>query len=84
MGGGYIEPCRDYSGLWEVRVIFNKVLARELFGFDGERERIVLLHGYDKQTGQPASQSDLRKAHQFWLDYEKSHKVSPEAEVQDE
>src|SRR6266849_2401332 len=52
LGGGYIEKCHDYEGLWEIRVIQGGMLAREFFGFG--RERIVLLHGYIKRTGQPA------------------------------
>jgi hypothetical protein len=49
LGGGYIEKCHDYEGLWEIRVIYGGMLAREFFGFD--KERIVLLHGYTKRTG---------------------------------
>jgi hypothetical protein len=44
LGGGYIEKCHDYEGRWEIRVIHSGTLAREFFGFDGER--IVLLHSY--------------------------------------
>ncbi len=79
LGGGYIEKCREYGELWEIRAIHSKLLARELFGFDGER--IVLLHGYVKQTGEPASEIDLKKAFDYWQEYKKTHKVSP---VQDE
>ena len=46
LGGGLIEPCYDYRGLWEIRTILNGFLGRELFGFDGEHHRVVLLHGY--------------------------------------
>src|SRR5215467_3872350 len=35
LGGGLIEPCHDYKGLWEIRTIFNGFLGRELFGFEG-------------------------------------------------
>src|SRR5881398_29249 len=48
LGGGYIEKCHDYEGMWEIRVIHSRMLAREFFGFD--KERIVLLHGYTKRT----------------------------------
>src|SRR5260370_26976669 len=37
LGGGYLEKCHDYEGLWEIRVIHNRTLARELLGFDGNR-----------------------------------------------
>ena len=57
------------------RVIHSGTLARELFGFDGER--IVLLHGYVKRTGEPASQRDLNKASDYWKDYQKTRRVSP-------
>src|SRR5215470_13824002 len=57
LGGGYLEKCHDYQGLWEIRVIHSRMLARELLGFDGNR--IVLLHGYIKRTGQTASTGDL-------------------------
>jgi hypothetical protein len=76
LGGGLIEKCRrDYPGLWEVRAIHSKVLAREFFGFDGQR--IILLHGYVKQTGEPASESDMKKAFDYWQEYQRTHKVSP-------
>src|SRR5207244_3033243 len=64
LGGGYIEKCHDYEGLWEIRVIHGGTLARELFGFDGKR--IVLLHGYIKRSGQIASEHDLKKAFKYW------------------
>jgi hypothetical protein len=35
LGGGYVEPCRGYPGLWEMRAIASRTLARELFGVDG-------------------------------------------------
>ena len=75
LGGGYIEKCHDYEGLWEIRVIHSGVLAREFFGFD--RERIVLLHGYIKRTGQPASVVDLKKAFTYWREYMRTRHVSP-------
>ena len=75
LGGGYIEKCRDYEGLWEICVIHSKMLARELFGFDGNR--IVLLHGYMKRTGQTASKRDLKKAFDYWTEYIRTRLVSP-------
>jgi hypothetical protein len=75
LGGGYIEKCHDYQGLWEMRIIRSGTLAREFFGFDGER--IVLLHGYIKRTGQPASAHDLRKAFAYWTEYMHTRRVSP-------
>lgn len=78
LGGGYIEKCHDYNGLWEMRVIHNDMLARELFGFEGER--IVLLHGYVKHTGQPASERDLKQAFHYWMEYLRSRRISPEQE----
>jgi len=84
LGGGLIEPCHDYKGLWEIRTIFNGFLGRELFGFDGERNRVVLLHGYVKRVGQPASLSDLNQASDYWRDYQETHKISPELPEQEE
>src|SRR5260370_38420493 len=57
LGGGLIEKCHGSPGLWEIRVIYAKTLARGLFGFDGSR--ISLLHGHVKQTGEPASEHAL-------------------------
>ncbi len=83
LGGGYIETCRGYKGLWEIRVIHAETLARELFGFD--RERIVLLHGYVKRTGKPASERDLKKAFDYWTNYLETRRISPiEEETEDE
>jgi hypothetical protein len=75
LGGGYIEKCRDYKELWEIRAIYSGTLAREFFGFDGKR--IVLLHGYVKRTGQPESTRDFKKASMYWIEYKKTRRVSP-------
>ena len=75
IGGGYIEKCRDFQGLWEIRAIHSSTLAREFFGFDGER--IVLLHGYIKRTGQPASMRDMRQAFTYWEEYLQTRHISP-------
>jgi hypothetical protein len=77
LGGGLIEPCHGYPGLWEIRAIFSQTLARELFGFDDQR--VVLLHGYLKRAGQPASDKDLAKAADYWRDYLRTRRVSPPA-----
>jgi hypothetical protein len=82
LGGGFIEPCHGYSGLWEIRAIQNRWLGRELFGFD--ESRIVLLHGYVKWVGQPASVGDLERAHRYWQEYLRTHKISPAKEEPDE
>lgn len=82
LGGGFIEKCHDYKGIWKIRVIHSGTLARELFGFDGER--IVLLHGYIKRTGQPASISDLKKAFSYWTEYSRTHRISPVQEEENE
>jgi hypothetical protein len=82
LGGGLVEKCHDYNGMWEVRVIHSGTLARELFGFDGKY--IVLLHGYVKRTGQPASDYDLRKAFSYWTEYLRTHRISPIQEEDDE
>jgi hypothetical protein len=82
LGGGFIEKCHDYEGIWEIRVIFSRTLAREFFGFD--RERIVMLHGYTKRTGQPASASDLEKAFAYWKEYMRTRRVSPVQEEDNE
>ncbi|MGH2516664.1 MAG: hypothetical protein ACRDHP_13505, partial [Ktedonobacterales bacterium] len=37
LGGGKVEKCHNYPDLWEVRAIHSQTLARELFGFDGQR-----------------------------------------------
>jgi len=76
VGGGLVEACRGYAGLWEVRVIFSQTLARELFGFDGSRA--VMLHGYIKRAGEPASTRDLNRAAAYWQDYLNARRVSPE------
>ncbi len=75
LGGGYLEKCHNYNGLWEIRVIHGGTLAREFLGFD--RNRIVLLHGYVKRTGQPASEQDLSKAFAYWTEYLRTRCVSP-------
>jgi hypothetical protein len=75
LGGGYIEKCHDYEGIWEIRIIYNGTLARELFGFD--KERIVMLHGYTKRVGQPASVYDLNKAFGYWTEYLRTRNISP-------
>lgn len=82
LSGGYVEKCHDYKGMWEVRVIHGGTLARELFGFDGER--IILLHGYVKRTGQAAPEHELRKAFIYWTKYTRTRRVSPVQEEENE
>lgn len=82
LGGGYVEKCHSYENLWEIRAIHSNMLARELFGFD--RDRIVLLHGYVKRVGQPASERDLRLAYNYWLEYMRTRRISPIQEGHDE
>ena len=81
LGGGLIEPCHGYPGLWEMRAIFGQTLARELFGFEGQR--IILLHGYIKRAGQKASSKDLARAAEYLRDYQHTHRISPETDVID-
>jgi hypothetical protein len=76
-GGGLIEPCHGYPGVWEIRAIFAQTLTRELFGFDDQR--VVLLLGYLKRAGQPASDKDLARAANYWRDYLRTRRVSPPA-----
>lgn len=76
LGGGLIESCHGYAGLWEARTIFHKTLGREFFGFDGDH--VILLHGYVKQTGEPASTKDLSQAADYWREYQAARAVSPE------
>ncbi len=76
LGGGLIEPCHGYSGLWEMRAIFGQTLGRELFAFDGQR--LILLHGYIKRAGEKASAKDFAKAADYLRDYQNTHRVSPE------
>ena len=77
-GGGYLEKCRNYDGLWEIRAIHSGLLAREFLGFD--KNLIILLHGYIKHTGQPASEQDLSKAFAYWSEYLRARRVSPRKE----
>jgi hypothetical protein len=71
LGGGIIEPCHDYKGLWEIRAIHGQWLGREFFGFDGNQ--VILLHGYVKKSGQAAIQKELDQAALYWQDYQKTH-----------
>lgn len=82
LGGGYIEKCHEYRGMWELRVIQSGMLAREFFRFD--KEHIVLLHGYIKRTGEAASATDLRKAFTCWTEYLRTRYVSPVQEEKNE
>ncbi len=82
LGGGYIEKCRNYQGLWEIRVIFSDMLIREFFGFD--KRSIILLHGYIKQVGQPTSIRDMDIAYAYWAEYLRTRLVSPVQEEDNE
>jgi hypothetical protein len=75
LGGGYVEKCHGYPDMWEMRAIFNQMLGREFFGFDGAR--VVLLHGYVKRTGDPASIPEFDAAYRYWKEYTQSHRVGP-------
>lgn len=82
LGGGLIEACRGYQGLWEMRAIFNNALGREFFGFAGQQ--VILLHGYVKRVGQPASTPDLKLASAYWHDYQQTRRISPERPEEEE
>jgi phage-related protein len=82
LGGGFVERCHGYAGLWEIRVIHNQWLGREFFGFDADR--VVLLHGYVKRAGQKASTRDLDRAFACWTDYQRTHRISPMQEDSNE
>jgi hypothetical protein len=58
-----------------MRAIASRTLARELFGVDGTR--VVLLHGYIKRSGEPASIPELDRAANYWKDYQASRRISP-------
>lgn len=75
VGGGFIEPCHDYEGLWEIRVSLGKQLAREFFGFD--KNRAVLLHGIVKSEGHATPKKAFTEAFRYWKQYLKSRKISP-------
>ena len=79
---GISSSCHDYKGMWEIRVIYRGTPALEFFGFDNER--IVMLHGYTKRTGQPASAYDLEKAFSYWKEYMRTRHVSPVQEEDNE
>lgn len=82
LGGGLIKPCHNSPGIWEIRAIHSQQLAREFFGFDGQQ--VILLHGYVKRSGEKAVDKEFAKAHDYWKDYSKTHKVSPVEEEVDE
>ncbi len=75
LGGGLIEPCHGYAGLWEMRAIQNQWLGREFFGFDGSQ--VILLHGYVKRVGQKASIQDLDRAFAYLTNYRQTKMISP-------
>ena len=41
LGGGYIEKCHDYEGIWEIRIIHGEMLVREFFGLDKEASTVL-------------------------------------------
>lgn len=65
-----------------MRPIFSGWLGRELFGFD--EQQVVLLHGYVKRVGEPASARDLKQAFGYWQDYQRTRKISPHAPEEEE
>jgi len=75
LGGGLIEPCHGYAGLWEMRAIQNQWLGREFFGLDGSQ--VILLHGYVKRVGQKASIQDLDRAFAYLTNYRQTKMISP-------
>ena len=80
-GGGLAEKCHDYPGLWEMRAILQKDLAREFFGFD--HRRVVLLSGTLKRAGEPTPAAALRQAYRNWQDYLVHRRISPEIDKDD-
>jgi hypothetical protein len=72
LGGGLIELCHGYPGVWEIRPIFSQTLARELFGFgvttgvtlqpgrerEAQRQALDALHGALADTPLPEISED--------------------------
>lgn len=82
IGGGLWEKCHGYPGLWEVRTIFARQLARYIAALDGQHQppRLVLLAGVVKRTGEATPTADLQRAARCWAAYQRSGQVSPPEE----
>src|SRR3982074_3724348 len=46
LGGGLIEPCHDYKGLWEIRTIFNGFLVEVLRAIRVADQGVFSFYGY--------------------------------------
>jgi len=80
VSGGFLEKCRDYPDLYEIRTIYSNQLARYIVGKDGRAEppRLVLLTGLLKRPGEVTPKADLDRAAVYWRDYMRRRRVSPE------
>jgi Phage derived protein Gp49-like (DUF891) len=77
-GGGYVEPCHEAPGIWQLKADAGRRRGREFFAFDDQR--VVLLHGAIKGGRQPTPAGDYRLAMDYLDEYKRTRRVSPEAD----
>jgi hypothetical protein len=76
VGGGYVEPCHEAPGIWQMKASVGRKRGREFFAFDGRRA--ILLHGAVKGPRTPTPAGDYELAVQYLEEYQRTGRISPE------
>ncbi len=76
-GGGYVEKCHEAPGIWQMKADIGGRRGREFFAFDGDRA--ILLSGIVKESRKPTPRGAFEEAREYLGEYERTKKVSPEA-----
>lgn len=81
IGGGYVEPCREAPGVWQIKADAGPRRGRQFFVFD--EDRVVLLNGVVKGAREATPPRAFKDALRYQDEYKRTRRVSPE-EVDDE
>lgn len=73
LGGGYIEKCHSYPGLWEIRAIHGSDLGRLFCTL--EAPILVLLSGVVKRKGEPTPPAALEEAARYLAEYKTTRNI---------
>jgi len=73
LGGGYIEKCHSYPGLWEIRAIHGSDLGRLFCAL--EAPIMVLLSGVVKRKGEPTPRAALEEAARYLAEYKTTRNI---------
>jgi len=76
-GGGRFEKCRD-TDVWQIKASRGNRRGRWFFGWDGEKDRLVLLSGIVKGPREATPPAAYAEAQRHWVRYMETRRVAKE------